>query len=99
MRVGLKEGDVVMVGLVDLVKLLFVERRIIVPTNNPSRAAWPWEPAMLEGGLGMGRYGEGGDKGRRFACLKVICRAKLFWFRSFKFFGFQFSSRRCSQKS
>ena len=54
MRVGLKEGDVVMVGLVDLVKLLFVERRIIVPTNNPSRAAWPWEPAMLKGGWGMG---------------------------------------------
>ena len=53
-RVGLKEGDVVMVGLVDLVKLLFVERRIIVPTNNPSRAAWPWEPAMLKGGREMG---------------------------------------------
>lgn len=60
-RVGL---NVVMVGLVDLVKLLFVERRIIVPTNKPSRAAWPWEPAMLEGGrgVGWGRYGERGDK-------------------------------------
>ena len=59
-------------GLAVLVKLLFVERRIIVPTKKPSRAAWPWEPAMLEGKWGTWRvcHGERGGKERRWC---VVC--------------------------
>ena len=41
---------------------------VVTPIKSPRDTCWF-------------KMGKGGDEGRRFTCLKMICRAKLFWFR------------------